>query len=1132
MLRMAKQSMTGQPKDNSWFDSIGIRLVLVMLFFSIVPAATVGSLAYNMAFSKVQEERVRAVGQVADAKHAQLVMVLVRSNDRAKLFLSSLNEQCNAAKPDHGCATKLIASYLKSEEAQGAVLHWRSGERLAVGSPMPANDEIKFKSGQLAKFSGTGAGNNASYYISVTEPGTGLRLEISYPSSNFQPVFDRPPELGKSGEVFLTDGEGYFVTQARYPAKQGHDSQIHTRPMQSCMSGNNAEAIDWDYRDAKVVMGFRHVTEFGSACIMAHVDEKEAFAPLRELRNKIVLTIVAFMLLVVFFAIYLAKKIARPVEQLAEAEIILEESEAKYRQLFEGASDGIFLQDATGAFIDCNENGARMYGLARADIIGHFPADIAPERQPDGMLSADVAGRRFAAAMRGAPQKFELKNKRADGTTFDAEVMLNRVSIGSAACMHAVVRDISVRKKIEELMSMYQRVIETSIDGFFIADTQGYLLDANEAYAAMSGYSIDELNNMHIIKLDAISSMEDVETRIKKIIKQGRDRFETRHRRKNGQVYDVEISTTYMADKQQFVVFCRDITERKLAMLALQDSERHLSQAQSIAHIGSWYYDLAAGQLKWSDELYRIFGVSPETFTPNTAGVINLLHPDDRPAVRAWLDACAMGQKPGAIEFRCTWPDKTIRYISGQGELIHEDDKPSRLSGTAQDITERKKVEELIHSLAFYDTLTKLPNRRLFIDRFDKSLVASVRHNNFGAVLFIDLDRFKLLNDTFGHEYGDLLLVEVAVRMRACVREMDTVARLGGDEFVVLMEDISNDREEASFKAGMVAEKIRESLARPYNLNGYEHHSSPSIGVTLYRGNEETVEELLHHADMAMYQAKDSGRNAVRFFDPAMQSNVAARAALVNDLRGAVANRQLHLHYQLQVDNNNRPVGAEALLRWIHPQRGVVMPEQFLPVAEESTLILDICDWVMEAACRQIALWDADGKMRGLMLAVNISEKQFALPGFVDKVADVLKKHRINPMRLKLELTENMVLNDLSDAVKKMHALKALGVSLSMDNFGTRYSSLSSLKQLPLDQIKLGRSFVHDIAVDGNVALLVQSIIDLSSKYRIAVIAEGVENEAQLTSLKDRDCVAYQGFLFSKAVPIEEFEKLLERGDS
>jgi len=569
------------------------------------------------------------------------------------------------------------------------------------------------------------------------------------------------------------------------------------------------------------------------------------------------------------------------------------------------------------------------------------------------------------------------------------------------AVVHARVRAHLEARQAEMALQQYKRVIDNAIDGFWMTDAAGNIQEANEAYARISGYSVDELVNMHISQLEAKeSSLEEVGAHIAKIVAQGYERFETRHRHKDGHEIDIEVAATFMPDPGKFFVFCRDITARK-------------------------------------------------------------------------------------------------------------------------------KAEEEIHCLAFYDVLTKLPNRRLFLDRFGAALSVSARYNNYGAVLFIDLDRFKLLNDTLGHDHGDLMLVEVAARIKSCVREMDTVARLGGDEFVVLVEDVSDDQEEASHKAGLVAEKIRESLARPYRPNGHEHHSSPSIGVSLYRGNEVPVEELLQHADMAMYQAKDAGRNAVRFFDPVMQSNVAARAALVGDLRGAIGRRQLHLHYQLQVDNDNRPVGAEALLRWIHPQRGMVMPEQFLPIAEESTLILDIGEWVLETACRQLALWGASEKMRDLALTVNVSAKQFAMPDFADKVATALLAHRINPARLKLELTESMVLDDLHGTIEKMHALKALGIRLSLDDFGTRYASLSNLKQLPLDQLKLGRSFVRDVASDGNVALLVQSIIDMSGRCRITVIAEGVENQAQLTSLKDRDCVAYQGFLFSEAVPVEEFEKLL-----
>jgi len=443
------------------------------------------------------------------------------------------------------------------------------------------------------------------------------------------------------------------------------------------------------------------------------------------------------------------------------------------------------------------------------------------------------------------------------------------------------------------------------------------------------------------------------------------------------------------------------------------------------------------------------------------------------------------------------------------------------------DITARKQAEEEIRNLAFYDALTKLPNRRLMLDRFHLALSVSARSHHYGAVLFLDMDKFKTLNDTLGHDYGDLLLIEVAQRIQSCVREVDTVARLGGDEFVVLLEEVDTGAEQASQKVALIAEKIRASLAAPYRLKDYEQHSSPSIGVSLYRGNAESVDALLKHADLAMYQAKDSGRNAVRFFDPAMQLAVETRAAIEADLRHAVPGQQLRLYYQIQVDNDNRPLGAEALVRWLHPKRGMVSPAQFIPVAEESSLILDIGNWVLDTACQQLAAWDKNEQMRGLELAVNVSAQQFRLHDFVDKVAAALRAHQVDPSRLKLELTESVVLTDVSDVVAKMHALKALGVKLSLDDFGTGYSSLSYLKQLPLDQLKIDQSFVRDIATDPNDAVMVKTIIDMAQNFRLNVIAEGVETEAQLGFLKQNGCMAYQGYLFSKPVPIDQFEALL-----
>ena len=449
--------------------------------------------------------------------------------------------------------------------------------------------------------------------------------------------------------------------------------------------------------------------------------------------------------------------------------------------------------------------------------------------------------------------------------------------------------------------------------------------------------------------------------------------------------------------------------------------------------------------------------------------------------------------------------------------------------GSFFDITERKKSENEIYNLAFYDPLTTLPNRRLLIDRLQHALASSERSGRHGAIMFIDLDNFKVINDTQGHDFGDMLLVDAARRLQSCVREGDTVARLGGDEFVIMLEDIKGDMEQAVTLADEVGEKILATLNKPYMLKGSEFHSTASIGISLFANRELPADTLLKHADIAMYQAKGAGRNTLRFFDPKMQSVLEARATIESDLRRALAERQFRLFYQAQVDDTGRIVGAETLVRWMHPQRGMIPPIQFIPIAEESTLILDIGHWVLETACRQLASWANDEQKRGLVLAVNVSAKQFKLKDFVDKVETVVREHNVSPTLLKLELTESVVLDDMADIVVKMHALKAIGIGLSLDDFGTGYSSLAYLKQLPLDQLKIDRSFVNDIATDPSDAVMVKTIIDMAHNFHFDVIAEGVETDAQLAFLKLHGCNAYQGYLLSKPVPVEEFEALLGR---
>ena len=443
------------------------------------------------------------------------------------------------------------------------------------------------------------------------------------------------------------------------------------------------------------------------------------------------------------------------------------------------------------------------------------------------------------------------------------------------------------------------------------------------------------------------------------------------------------------------------------------------------------------------------------------------------------------------------------------------------------DITERKQAEQKIHNLAFYDPLCQLPNRRLLFDRLHQAVTTSARNRSCAGLLFIDLDNFKILNDTRGHDIGDLLLIEVGQRLRASIRESDTLARLGGDEFVVLLEGLSEDRNEAALQAREVGEKVLTDIHQPYMLKDIEHYTTASIGISLFANYRQNLDDLLKQADTAMYAAKKAGRNTLRFFDPEMQEALEMRSQLEAGMRKALPKNEFKLFYQVQVDSKQRPIGAEALIRWEHPEQGLISPAKFIPVAEDTGLILPLGQWVLQTACAQLKEWESNPLTRDLTLAVNVSARQFRQPGFVKQVNEIIEQTLINPLRLKLELTESTVLDNISDTITKMHALKQIGVRFSMDDFGTGYSSLAYLTQLPLDQLKIDQSFVHNIGTKSTDAMIIQTIIGMAANLGIEVIAEGVETDAQHDFLSGAGCWLYQGYLFGRPVPVKEFTALL-----
>jgi len=460
-----------------------------------------------------------------------------------------------------------------------------------------------------------------------------------------------------------------------------------------------------------------------------------------------------------------------------------------------------------------------------------------------------------------------------------------------------------------------------------------------------------------------------------------------------------------------------------------------------------------------------------------------------------------------------------------------ENGKICNYVGALTDITLSKAASDEIRNLAFFDPLTRLPNRRMLLERLRQVLAASHLHDSYGALVFIDLDNFKTLNDTLGHNVGDMLLKQVGERLQSCIRQGDTVARLGGDEFVVLLERMSSDPLEAAAQTEALCSKILETLNYRYRLGNHPCYSTPSLGATLFhRGHPAHPDELLMQADIAMYQAKQAGRNGMRFFDQEMQDSINARARLEEALRKAVEQRQFELYYQVQVDQAGQPTGAEALIRWRLPDGSFMPPSTFIPMAEETGLILQIGEWLLDETCAQLRRWQADPDTAHLILAINISAIQLHQWDFCERVQEKLGYYEINPCSLKLELTEGILLDNIEDTISKMQYLKSLGLRFSLDDFGTGYSSLQYLKRLPLSQLKIDQSFVRDLATNNNGQAIVSTIIAMAHSLQLDVIAEGVENLEQRRQLERMGCYRYQGYFYGRPLPQQVFQQVLELG--
>ena len=686
-----------------------------------------------------------------------------------------------------------------------------------------------------------------------------------------------------------------------------------------------------------------------------------------------------------------------------------------------------------------------------------------------------------------------------------------------------VISDITQRKRDQRALQMMKFSIDHMGDKVTWINSEAKVLYANVAACSSLGYTQEEMQRMSVADFDPDFPSEAWPDHWDALKKHGSFTFESRHRTKDGRIYPVEVSINYMRfeNEEYNCGYARDISKRKQ-----MEDELRIAATTFDSQDAILITDRDANILRVNQAFQDMSGYNADELIGKNPRIIKSDRHDAAFLQTIKSALLNSGKWSGEI-WACRKDGEDFPTAVTITAVYDDHQQVSNYVSVARDISDIKKTEQEIHQLAFYDHLTHLPNRRLLLERLQRTMAASARHGWHGALIFLDLDHFKTINDTQGHIMGDRLLIEAARRLLTCVREIDSVARLGGDEFVVVLEELSTHAQEAAAQTESIVEKIRDELSKPYDLNNYDYLSTASFGVNLFRGHQESVEDLLKHADIAMYQAKTSGRNAMRFYDPAMQTAIEARADLEDELRQALAKQQFCMHYQIQVDRHRRPLGAEALLRWEHPERGLVSPAEFIIITEETGLIIPIGLWVLKTACMQLKEWRHNALTRDLTLAVNVSAKQFRQNDFVAQVKRILLESCAQASNLKLELTESTVLENVEDTIIKMRELKKLGVSFSMDDFGTGYSSLQYLKRLPLDQIKIDQSFVRDITFDPNDDAIVQTIIAMTEALGLSVIAEGVETETQREFLDRHNCQAYQGYLFGKPLPLDRFENLL-----
>lgn len=807
----------------------------------------------------------------------------------------------------------------------------------------------------------------------------------------------------------------------------------------------------------------------------------------------------------------------RDISERKQAEAAIQERETRFRSLFEKSADAILLFE-NGVFTDCNQAAVEMMRATdKQQFLSLHPSVLSPAHQPDGRPSYEKAEEIIRATLEKGGNRFEWIHRRTDGEDFPVEVLLTTINLGGHQAIYTVWRDITERKRAEEALQMYRFSMENAPEGVFFMTRDGGFSYVNETACRSLGYTRDELLSLHLWDIDPLFPMEKwrllwAQHHAGKIDTM---HTETTHRRKDGVMFPVEVSARHLwlGDHELHVAFVRDITERKRA-------EEELRQLAAVVKN-------TAEAVVVTDANNRIIAVN-KAFTEITG----------------YAEQEALGNNPRILKsdrhgrdfYRTMWAAiETAGLWQGEiwdrrksGEIFPAwstisvvrdvDNNIINYVAVFSDISAIKRSQEQLDFLAHHDPLTELPNRLLFNDRLEHALKRAEREGHQVAVLFLDLDRFKNINDSLGHPVGDILLKETAKRITRLIRQEDTVARLGGDEFIILIEKIDDAQDVAH-----LAKKLTEAVGNPFSVKGHELHLTVSVGISLYPGDGEEGATLVRNADAAMYRAKEEGRNAYQFYTTALTAAAFERLTLENALRHALEKNELILFYQPQYRlKTGELIGAEALIRWQHPDMGLILPSRFISLAEECGLIGSIGEWVLQCACQQMKTWlDAGFPLK--RMAVNLSSIQFQRGDIVATVGRALEASGLGSQCLELEITESLVMQKTAWTVNVIDKLKQLGVTISIDDFGTGYSSLSYLKRLPVDKLKIDKSFVRDIPHDPNDEAIARAVIALGQSLNLEVIAEGVETEEQHQFLAALGCDEGQGHWYGPPVVAEEF---------